>query len=644
MLKISVSRLLNNADVKLSFFFMAAGSILLALSLTMMDSLLIVQVAVTLVMASAIYLLLRWARRRKQAEANYDNDKEEEEQHVSLFPSCVNQMLDIAFWGLLIAAMFMLTQGVYARPLAFLLLTSGMAAVLAVQVFDGRNTGYCLFKIVIIGILLRASAYYQFPSIIGSDSVVELNSFRQLLESGHLGDFMGSYQNYHTAFLFNASASYITGLEGKDAYFVLAVIEVVSLLFVYLIGKDVFNSKVGLLAALLVILMDWHIFWGFWGKAMTLSIAWLPMLLYVVLEGWRRRGSLRFSLISIVLLFIIILTHPFASAIVLAVIATFWVVFFLNNVILKKQEYGQPVSWALFLLAFCATLAYWMYVSRSSLNYIGYAIEYAFSFDAGSIAKYELGLSPAVLNWQKLPMLLLVFFSIVGCIVVFNIKKLDRKTVSRINYALVSGAIVLLALVLFYMPTFGALESMRWFVFMGIILAIPAAKGLLSIIGKNAWWGIVLFLLVFGYSGVMTTSHTANIEAVIPWDQQRRDAFTSSEMAAAETAIRMAGIKTGQETAKEPVLYADHFYTLHLEYEQQVPYEDIIDASELFKAESLDYDGILLLRQAVTEVITITYDDGHGYYTMSQSQYDSLVEDPQSSLVYDNGVVKALYK
>ena len=72
MLKISVSRLLNNADVKLSFFFMAAGSILLALSLTMMDSLLIVQVAVTLVMASAIYLLLRWARRRKQAEANYE--------------------------------------------------------------------------------------------------------------------------------------------------------------------------------------------------------------------------------------------------------------------------------------------------------------------------------------------------------------------------------------------------------------------------------------------------------------------------------------------------------------------------------------------------------------------------------------------
>jgi hypothetical protein len=177
----------------------------------------------------------------------------------------------------------------------------------------------------------------------------------------------------------------------------------------------------------------------------------------------------------------------------------------------------------------------------------------------------------------------------------------------------------------------------------GIILAIPAARGLLKIIDSNKYWSFLLFLLVFLYSGIMTTSHIANVELVIPWEQGRRDAFTSSEITAAKTVIEMAGVSE-QTNSQTSFIITDHFYTLLFEFELQVPNEEIIDASEIFKAKSLDYQGILVLRQAVTDVISITYEDGHGSFTMDETQYKSFIGDSQSSMIYNNGMVIAFQK
>jgi len=285
VIKLDSSLLTNKADVKLAVFFLAVASVLLTLSLTLMDYLLLTQAAVTVILASVIYLLLRWTRRRRQAEA----DTGEEEQTAPLFPAYVNQLLDIAFWGLLAASLFMLTQGVYARPVGFLIMVSAMAAILAVQIFSGRNTGYCLFKIIVIGVLLRASAYYQFPGIVGYDAVAEITYSGKLLAEGYAGSFMGTYQYYPIAHFFTAATSLMTGMGTVDSYFILGVAEVISIIFIFLIGRPFFDTKTGLLAVLVIAVFNWHILWGFYIKAMTFGIALLPMILFLILSypgGW----------------------------------------------------------------------------------------------------------------------------------------------------------------------------------------------------------------------------------------------------------------------------------------------------------------------------------------------------------------------
>ena len=73
MLKLRQSILTDFADVKLAVLLLSISLLLFVLSLLLFGSLLLTQAAVTLILASLIYLLLRWARRRKQ----YDTDMDE---------------------------------------------------------------------------------------------------------------------------------------------------------------------------------------------------------------------------------------------------------------------------------------------------------------------------------------------------------------------------------------------------------------------------------------------------------------------------------------------------------------------------------------------------------------------------------------
>jgi len=631
---------LVDVDKKLAIVLAGLGLILLILAATAFRSLVLLQVSVTLLLASAVYLLLRRRRRASPTE----EDVTEARSVVELQPR-FSQLLDIAFWGLFITSLIIISQGAYARPLSFLILVSIMASILAVEIFANKNTAYCLIKVLIIGILLRASAYYQFPSPLGLDSVIEVDTLRQLVATGHLGDFMGSYIYYPIAYILTAFTSFTTGLGPKDSFFTLAVVEVISLVFLFLVARQLFDKKIALLAALIVAVLDWHVFKGFALKAQTLGIAWVPILIFFLLASRQKGKLLPFSILGILIMFLVIVTHTFATAAVVTILIIAWLSFLICKYLPGKDKFQQPVTLTIVLLSLTATLGYWMYAS-GFIGYIGLAINYALSFDTGGVKMFTLTTSATVLTWQKLPVLMLIFFAILGCLSIFNFRKLDRKALSQVWFALICGAMIILGLIIFYIPQLGALESMRWHVFMCLIIAVPAACGLLSILGRKGWRNLImLFLLVFSLSGIMTTSHIATVDSVIPWEHQIRGAFTSSEMAAAETVSQMVGLAPGQTPQGDTEIYADFLYTLLLEYEFHIPYDKVVDASPIFKEELEEYHGILMLRTAVTtEVVSATFEGGHEEFVMDQSQYQSFVDDPQSLLIYDNGMVKALQR
>ncbi len=329
---------LESSDKKLALAFAGIGIISVILTTTVFPSLLILQASVTLLLASAIYLFLR--TRRRVSPIGEDEGKSTS---TTLLQPHISKLLDITFWGLLIAGLIILSQGLYARPLSFLILVSIMSSILAVQIFAGKNTAYCLIKIVIIGLLLRATAYYQFPGMVGYDSVAEVNFLSQLVANGHIGDFMKGYQHYPLAYYLTASTSFITGLGAKDSFFVLGIIEVISLVFLFLIGRQLFNEKTGLLAVVIMAVFDWHTRWGFYVKAMTLGIAWVPIIIYLLLNS-RRKGNPTFLILGILSMFLIVLTHTFVTTVLLVILFFSWLIFRILRNIQSKKEFEPPIT------------------------------------------------------------------------------------------------------------------------------------------------------------------------------------------------------------------------------------------------------------------------------------------------------------
>jgi hypothetical protein len=627
-------------DKRLAIALLGLGLVILVLAVAI-NQLLIIQASATVVLASGIHLILRRWHGAKLTDEDTAGIAD-----TSSSYSRIIKLLDIAFWGLFIASLILISQQVYVRPLSFVIIVSIMAAILGVQIFTGKKISYCLVKILVIGILLRASVWYQFPGPIGRDPILELDYIRRLVDAGHIGDFMGGYTYYPLAHVLVASTHFITGLPLKDSFFVLGAIEVISLVFLFLLVKDLFNEKIGLLSALIMAVCNWHILWGFWMKGMTLAVAWLPFLLFLLLT--RRRGNrlFVFSVLSIIIVFLSVITHTVSSVAIVAIVGLFWCAYLISKILPGRENVEQPITLVISLLSLVILIGYWLYVPKQ-ISFVENL--FVSSFNVANTTElaipYIAYRSSLVLTLQKLPVLILVFGAILGSLSILNIRKFDRKALPQIWFVIVSVGMVILTFLLYFTPQLASFFPVRWFVYMSLIISVPAAVGLLSILRRGKWLNLTIsFLSIFLLAGIMTTSYEANITQVVPWVQRSRDAFLTSEMAAVEKVSEMASLAPGQTPQGDTDIYTDYLYGMLLLKEFHVPEDKIIDASQMLIEKSTEYNGILMLRSAVTDTVLMSYDVGHLYSTIDQSQYQSLLDDSKAHLIYDNGMVKALKK
>ncbi len=636
----------ENYDLKLATLFVVVSLVLLAVASIAIQSLLLQQISGTVLLSSGIYLLLHRRRRTRPEEGIAEASS------ISPIPQLnpsIGKILDISFWGLFIASITIISQNAYARPLSFLILVSVMCSILAVEIVTKKSTAYCLVKILILGILLRGSVWYQFPTAIGTDPFIEINYLKQLVATGHVGNFLGAYIYYPLGYTLGASIWNITGLSLGSSFFVLSVISVISLVFVFLIGRDLFNREIGLLAALIMVVFDWHVFWGFYIKSMTFAIALVPIILWLLLAMLRNEGRLHFPIIAMLMTAMVIFTHTYVNAALAVILGLGLISIIIIKRTLGKEGFEGPVRLYMLLLFAVATLGYWIYAS-GFIYYIDQVVTYAMSIDTltidqAGLSQHILPRAATLLTWEKLPTLVLVFFAFLGFFSILNFRKPDQRKFLQIWLALVGGMLLTFNFILFYMPPLGILETARWHLFTGLLLACVAAVGLLSILSRRGWQSLLgLSLSVLLLSGLFTTSHISNITSVVPWKDRIRMAYTTSEMSAADTISQMAGLTPAQDSEEAGKIYTDFYYLHPLWYQLNLPRAKVVDGSSIFLGESENVDGIIILRRALTtEVVGATYPGyGRDEFKMDSAQYQSFVDDTQYSLIYDCGTVKAV--
>lgn len=430
----------------------------------------------------------------------------------------------------------------YTRPLSFFVVIAFSCAILLWQIFIYNNEKHVpviLLETVIVGLFLRASIYFEFPTVYGYDPFFHIASVKEIVTQGFITPQLLNYVNFPYTHIFTASVAEITDIGLKNAYFTIAILEIVGSLFVFLIAKKLINTRIGLISAMLIVLAPYNLFWGYWIIPMSLGLVFFMIILYLFIKK-EIKPSINLSLLLIFFCLSSIIVHAIAPFIAWITLVLLFVGYLLYKILLdvRKDSSGFK-SVNLIILFGIALFSYWMYTTRYQgldqfSTFLGSLVESLNKMDLGSVTSLTLtqSYSPISIFLRDLPFIILLFFAILGSLLMLN------KKLNKINFALIFSFFSLICLI--YGLSFvgiGTILPDRWFTFIEVLMIIPAAYGiyLLTFSQKNSKIRFIiasLVIFIFAFSTITTPLNNGD-NPLYAEELSDRAALLTSEVAAA---------------------------------------------------------------------------------------------------------------
>jgi len=519
-------------------------------------------------------------------------------------------------------------MNLYERPLIYFILTSLMGGIVALEIiFSQENHNYfILFQTIVIGLSVAWSQLLIFPSLLGVDPWWHQMFTTKIMETHYIPDSY-SYSKLPIFHLAIASTSLITGLNYKFATMLsVSLAQIIcNALFLFLLGKFLFNQKVGLLASLMVIIANHHIFMSYWSIPNSLAAVFIPIVLYLLWKV-RRDKPLHATVLSILFMGILILTHTVTAMCMAIILFVCWAASNLYNILYSKTEI--PVSLTISLLFTVAMFGWWTYASGhittlANLIKWGFSIDY-FVHTPKEILKYAATVPVPEQIFNNVAMFLFFSLSFVGIFYMIS------KKGNSFSFAAALAGFILLALGFFSLITGHSIIEHRWWYFSQILLAIPLAVAII-LIGK--WKGrssrfvsIFSFVFVVSLTFLMIMSPPANVDNhIFSPNTGVRYALTESEMQA---------IKITSEVWNG-TLGADRYYSSNSMWWMGYNTKPIDDC--LYKKDFKECRSMLVLIRS--EIINKPFKLFQSTYRLDYDPRIILEEEIEYSKIYENGQV-----
>ena len=480
--------------------------------------------------------------------------------------SRVHKVLTILFFCVVTICIFLLSETLYSRPPAFFVLSSLLAGLIATEIAissDTRHVPSVLIKTIILGVILRASVYFEFPSTLGTDPWWHNGFVQYVLDSGHIPTNVPQYSsleyvNMPMMHLFVSGLTLVSGLNLHISYFFVGVIECLSVIFIFLIGKAVMGERSGLLAALLLVLASQFVLWGFYIAPMTFGVV-LTLVVLCAVFLVPRRDFISFAALILVVFAGIMLTHEgtaaYTAVALVAILLTFAFIRVMARVSnsfenLRHMSVLTERFWALTLLVLLfigSLIGYWIFIGGGASARFFAIVRSGFSATTPLTKQINAvssgGVSAAVnssvsaVTPRSLPLLndlavlLFIFFATLGLLWILSKERKNALTMSWFG----SSALILLITAVIYFAGGGQTLPERWIVYLQVFAAIPAAVGVLALgTLSNRRKGLaIVFAAVLLVSFVSLNSTTTKIVNELPWDNRARIALEQSEISAA---------------------------------------------------------------------------------------------------------------
>jgi hypothetical protein len=605
--------IIDKADIVTGLMLLIAGFTGLLLGyLFGVDSL--IQVAIVLLSASVVFFIFR---NRFPGSMDFFADRE--------ISNNMFLISSIIFFFLLIISALIINMDLYSRPLSFLILISAMAGLIAAQIALTNNRIHyyiILFEIIVLGILIRASVFYQFEGFIGGDPWVHANSISSIINEGYVTDQVKGYFNFPIMHILISSIHDLTGLTIRNSMFLVGVLELLSFIFIFLVVRKFFDEKVGLLSFLVLAVATYSVSLGFLIIPQALGICFLSILIYLVFLQKELKSTYKIIVYTIFIMFFLtvnILTHTINSFAALVVLSSIFVLDTFKIKILKffknSSQKKLTVSFTLVIFFFIFLVYYWMY-SSGMIGVVGESLKWGLSSADQAPSVSTVMESFTVTAFKMLPLYLTAFLAIIGTL--FTLKLKNFKTISLYGW---------LVLFFVFISVFLSLNSFlpaRWFVYVQICLIIPIVLSIFALSKISPKKVATLFLLVTLISFVWLTGYEANAQNVNPFTPNPTSGMKYSEM----------NVEILNKIPSDIIVYAD------LGYHYPDSNKEFKDASDIFAGNEALY-GIILFRKDLESNPHFTSALGGGHYSVAGLDRSFLDQMEKENRIYDSGTVIA---
>jgi len=357
-----------------------------------------------------------------------------------------------------------------------------MAGMVACEIFTSgrRHAPLILIQVLLLGVSIAWSQLLIFPSLLGVDPWYHSDFTARIIAKGFIPEGEG-YSKLPLFHLMIAATSLLTGLPYKFAAMASVSLGqiICNAMFVFLIADRLFkNHRIELLAALMVIIANHHIFMSYCSIPNAFAAVFIPIALYLLFFRSGDRSRSIFGILCIVFLAAIILAHTITAMCMAILLFVAWGAHFFYRSSHSPQAYS-PVSLIVPIGFAIAMFAWWTYAS-GSIGTLAHLIDWGFSIDVFvKTPKEFLGYAAVVplgeQLFNNLGMFLFFAFSFIGIFYMIS------RRGNRSSFAMAWVGVAPLAIGFFSLISAHSVIEHRWWYFAQILLAIPLAVAIYTV-------------------------------------------------------------------------------------------------------------------------------------------------------------------
>lgn len=489
--------------------------------------------------ASLIYLIVR-------SKIKGNNDA------ISQLVDSVNPqnkiVLDLLFYAIFLLSVILFYLQSYHRSLSYFVLIVVLAVLIAIEIVNLKTDDKVystLFKIILLSLNVRAGIYFAYPSMIGYDAYTHAWIADLIVEKGFVPpvEVIAKYASYPIIHLFIGLTKIICGIDTKSAIFYSIGYAniILGTVFIYLIGKNIVSSQVGLFSALLLNMHNYNIVRGVANITPgSLVFCYLLVCLYLI---FGRSQTVETKILVISVTFIMVITHQLSTFVAFLCMFFLLIGTYMFNYMTGSRESTASGMNINYVILFAVTVqAYWMY------TYVNSGVSF-FEMVVGPLLSVlqsggEYGSSVLITGYEYDRTLfetavlhacyLIMPFLTIGGVLMWTVSRKYKRFAFSI-------ATIGLYMLIYGFPLLGMrnLLTTRWIPLISILLVIISSAYIFeftNVFKSNKTKLFVVFLVISLFTSLMLISPAINKDApVIEKERTARNQFTNTEIYAAKT-------------------------------------------------------------------------------------------------------------